>query len=250
MKNTLLRLRSILIWVAALPVFAVSCLVVWLGSFVLPGRRLEPLIKAACRTVLSVCGIRLRVRGRENAVPGRQYVVMMNHVNFFDPFVLYAAFPGWARGVEEESHFRWPVYGPTIRRLGVIPISRTDSARAKDSMARAADLLRSRPGYSLAILPEGTRTPDGKLGSFKRGGFLLALETGLEILPMVQIGAERINLKGSLLIRPGRLDVVIEPAVSPTGYSKENVWDFVDRVRKVYLRRLNSFSRPGGGIHR
>jgi 1-acyl-sn-glycerol-3-phosphate acyltransferase len=238
MKTLLVRLRSILIWIVALPVFAAACFAVWLGSFVLPGRFLEPLIKAACRVILFVCGIRVRVHGRENVLPGRRYVVMMNHVNFFDPFVLYAAFPGWSRGIEEESHFRWPVYGPTIRRLGVIPISRTDSARAKVSMSLAADTLRARPRYSLAILPEGGRTPDGRLGTFKRGGFLLALETGLEVLPMIQVGAREINRKGSRLIRPGRVDVFIEAAVPPTEYTKDGIWDYVDRVRGIYLDRL------------
>lgn len=238
MKTLLVRLRSILIWVFALPVFAAACFTVWLGSFVLPGRFLEPLIKAACRVILFVCGIRVRVHGRENVLPGRQYVVMMNHVNFFDPFVLYAAFPGWSRGIEEESHFRWPVYGPTIRRLGVIPVSRADSARAKVSMSLAADVLRARPRYSLAILPEGGRTPDGRLGAFKRGGFLLALETGLEVLPMVQVGAREINRKGSRLIRPGRVDVFIEAGVPPTEYTKDGIWDYVDRVRGIYLDRL------------
>ncbi len=239
MNRIFVHMRSILIWIVALPVFAAACFAVWLGAFVLPGRFLEPLIKGACRLVLFACGIRVRVHGRENAVPGRQYVVMMNHVNFFDPFVLYAAFPGWARGVEEESHFRWPVYGPTIKRLGVIPISRMDSARARASMALAADLVRNRPAYSLAVLPEGTRTPDGELGPFKSGGFHLSLETGLEVLPLVQVGARRINGKGSRLIRPGRIDVFVEPGVPPSEHSKDGVWDFVERVRRIYLDRLS-----------
>ena len=74
-----------------------------------------------------------------------------------------------------------------------------------ESLKRAAGWIRSRPGFSFVVLPEGTRTRDGRLGPFKRGGFLLALETGLEILPLVQIGRRRINRKGSRLIRPGRV---------------------------------------------
>ena len=132
------RLRSFLIWLIALPVFLYGCVLVWLGSFVLRGRGLENLIKAGCRTVLLVCGIRVRTSGGENLVPGRQYVVMMNHVNFFDPLVFQAAFPGLARGVEEESHFRWPVYGGTIRRIGMFPISRKNTQRAVESLRRAA----------------------------------------------------------------------------------------------------------------
>jgi len=234
------RLRSFLIWLIALPVFLYACVLVWLGSFVLRGRGLENLIKAGCRTVLLVCGIRVRVSGRKNLVHGRQYVVMMNHVNFFDPLVFQVAFLDPARGVEEESHFRWPVYGGTIRRIGMFPISRKNTQRAVESLRRAAGWIRKRPDYSFAVLPEGTRTRDGKLGVFKRGGFLLALETGLDILPLVQCGAYRIARKGSLLIRPGRVDMSIEPAVSTAGYTKENAGELIERVRGVFLGRLGA----------
>jgi 1-acyl-sn-glycerol-3-phosphate acyltransferase len=238
MRMILESLRSLLIWIVALPVFVVACLVVWLGSYVVRGRALEALIKAGCRTVLFVCGVRLRVTGRENVLPGRQYVVMMNHVNIFDPFVFYAAFPGLARGAEEESHFRWPVYGGTIRRLGMFPIDRKSSERAVESLRRAAAWVRERPGYSFGILPEGGRTRDGRLGPFKRGGFLMALETGLDILPMVQSGAYRINHKGTRLIRPGKVEISIEPAVPTAGYAKETVGELIERVRRVFLDRL------------
>jgi 1-acyl-sn-glycerol-3-phosphate acyltransferase len=234
------RLRSFLIWLIALPVFLYGCVLVWLGSFFLKGRGLENLIKAGCRTVLLVCGIRVRVSGRENLAHGRQYVVMMNHVNFFDPLVFQAAFPGGVRGVEEESHFRWPVYGGTIRRIGMFPISRKNTQRAVESLRRAAAWIRLRPDFSFAILPEGTRTRDGNLGLFKRGGFLLALETGLDILPLVQAGAYSINRKGSLLIRPGRVDVTIGAPVSTAGYTKDNVRELIERVRGVFLGRLGA----------
>jgi len=238
MRNLFERLRSLLIWAFAFPVFVVCCIIVWFGSFLLSGPPLERLIKRACRLVLFCCGIRLEVAGAENLVPGRQYIVMMNHVNFFDPFVLYAGFPGFARGVEEEGHFRWPVYGATIRRLGVMPIARRDTARAVATLKRAAEWIRSRPGFSFVVLPEGTRTRDGRVGVFKRGGFLLALEAGLEILPVVQVGAEHVNRKGSRLIRPGLVRVVIEPAVTTAGCTKETVGQLIDRVRAVFVRRL------------
>ncbi|MGA2532119.1 MAG: lysophospholipid acyltransferase family protein [Candidatus Aminicenantales bacterium] len=240
MKTLFDRLRSLLIWAVAFPVFVAACLALWAGSFVLSGPPLERLIKRACRLILFFCGIRLSVSGGENFEQGRQYIVMMNHVNFFDPFVVNAGFPGFARGAEEESHFHWPLYGGMIRRLGVIPIDRKDTAKAVDSLKRAAGWIRSRPGYSFIILPEGTRTRDGELGAFKRGGFLLALETGLEILPLVQAGAGRINRRGSRLVRPGRIEMTIERAVPTEGYSKKNIGELVGRVREVFLSRLES----------
>jgi 1-acyl-sn-glycerol-3-phosphate acyltransferase len=238
MRTLFDRVRSVLIWTAAFPVFLGACVFVWLGSFVLRGRALEALLKAACRALLFVCGIRVRVTGRENIVPGRQYIAMMNHVNFFDPFVFQAVFPPAIRGVEEERHFRWPVYGGTIRRLGMFPISRKDTARAVETLHRGAAWMRERPTFSFGIMPEGTRTRDGRLGPFKRGGFFMALETGFDILPVIQRGAYRINHKGTKLIRPGRLDVAIEPAIPVAGYSKDAIDELIGRARRVFLDRL------------
>jgi 1-acyl-sn-glycerol-3-phosphate acyltransferase len=242
MKTAFERLRSLFIWAVAFPVFVAACVAVWLASFVLAGPPMERIIKSACRLVLFCCGIRVSLRGAGNLSPGRQCVIMMNHVNFLDQFVFYAGFPGYARGVEEESHFRWPLYGPTIRRLGIVPISRKDTSRAVASLKRAAEWMRSRPEFSFVVMPEGTRTPDGRLGAFKRGGFLLALETGLDILPLVQSGAFRINRKGSRLIRPGRVQLTIEPAIPTAGYSKDNVGELVEKVRSVFVRRQGTDS--------
>lgn len=235
MKRAFLHARSILIWIAAFPVFLVCISFILLVALVYRGRRLEPLIKAVCRTILFACGVRVRVRGRENFEPGRQYILIMNHVNFFDPFVFYAAFPGWARGMEEEKHFRWPLYGPMLRRIGAIPVDRKNSAKARDSLKRAARLIRTKPDFSVLVLPEGTRTRDGKLGPFKRGAFILAVEAGLDLLPMVQIGAGRINHKGSRLICPGRVDVVIGPPISPAGATRENHDALVAKTREWFL---------------
>jgi 1-acyl-sn-glycerol-3-phosphate acyltransferase len=238
MSIWLVRLRSVLIWAVALPVFVAACLAVWLGSFVLRGRALEALIKGGSRALLFVCGIRVRTSGRERLAPGRAYVAMMTHVNFFDPFVFQVAFPRPLRGAEEESHFRWPVYGGTIRRIGMFPIDRTNTAQAVESLRRAALWTREHARFSFGIMPEGTRTLDGRLGPFKRGGFLMAIETGLDILPVVEKGAYRINHKGTKVIRPGRIEVTIEAPIPTAGYAKDNVGQLVERVRRVFLERL------------
>jgi 1-acyl-sn-glycerol-3-phosphate acyltransferase len=238
MNKIIDRARSVLVWAVTLPVFLLACAAVALGSFVLSGRALERLIKAGSKAVLFAAGVRLRVEGRERIAPGRSYVVVMNHVNFFDPLVVQAVFPGPIRGAEEESHFRWPVYGAVLRRIGQFPIDRKDPARAVESLKRAAVWLREKPEFSFGILPEGTRTLDGRLGPFKRGAFLLALDAGLDILPVVQKGAFAIARKGSLNIRPGRLTVTIAPPVPVAGYSKETLNDLIDRVRRVFLDTL------------
>jgi 1-acyl-sn-glycerol-3-phosphate acyltransferase len=238
MMRVLESARSALIWTAALLVLGISCLLIIGLSLVHRGRGLDFLMKAASRVVLTCCGVRVRLRGAGNAAPGTQYVLMMNHVNLLDSFVFYSRFPGLARGIEEESHFRWPFYGWMLRRVGMIPISRKDPAKARDSLASAAALARERLEYSILILPEGTRTRDGSLGPFKRGGFHLALETGLDILPIVQLGAYRINRKGSLLVRPGRVDLAVLAPVPVAGYARDAVGELAERTRAAFLEAL------------
>jgi 1-acyl-sn-glycerol-3-phosphate acyltransferase len=240
MKGILRTLRSLVLWMAALPVFAVCCLLVLIAASVFSGPKLETLIKTCCRLVLLACGIRVRVHGRENHLPGNRYIAVMNHVNFFDPLVFYTGFPGMARGIEEESHFRWPLYGAVLRRIGMIPVNRKDRGKARVSLRRAADLIRNRRDFSFVVLPEGTRTPDGSLMPFKPGAFLLAAGSGLDILPVVQTGARHINRKGSLAVRPGRVDLHIEPPVSVAGFPTDDVGPLMDRVRAVFLRRLGA----------
>ena len=237
MSRTFETFRSLALWAAAFPVFVLSCSAIFLTALVSRGPKLESLIKFSCRAVLACAGVRLRVHGRENFAAGRRYLIMMNHVSLLDPLVFYSRFPGRARAVEEESHFHWPVYGRMIRKIGQIPINRTNPRLAAASLARAAEFIRTREDFSFVVLPEGTRTLDGKLGPFKRGGFLLARASGLDILPIVQAGAFRLMRKGSRMLRPGRIDVYFEPAVPCPGPSKEDLGRSMDLVRESFLRR-------------
>ncbi len=236
MKKAARAALSLLIWSAGWIWFSLGALSLLLVGIFRTGALFETWLKGLCRSLVWICGIRISVSGKENFDPGRQYLLMMNHVNLIDPFVFYCSFPGKARGIEEESHFDWPLYGWVIRRMGQIPVSRRSGIKAMESLRRAADLIRNKKGYSFMVLPEGTRTRDGRLGPFKKGGFLLALETGLDILPMVQVGAYRVNRRGSLLIRPGRVKYVIEKPIATAGYSRETIADLMNKVRSVFLQ--------------
>jgi 1-acyl-sn-glycerol-3-phosphate acyltransferase len=235
MKRTAASALSLLIWCAGWIWFSLGALVLLLIGIFRAGALFETWLKGVCRSLVWICGIRVTVSGGENVTSGRQYLLMMNHVNILDGFVFYSSFPGWARGIEEESHFDWPVYGWVIRRMGQVPVSRKSGIKAMESLRRAAELIRAQREFSFMVLPEGTRTRDGKLGPFKKGGFLLALETGLDILPLVQKGAFRVNRRGSLLIRPGKVEFIIEKPIAVTGYSKENIQQLMDKVRGVFL---------------
>jgi 1-acyl-sn-glycerol-3-phosphate acyltransferase len=223
-------------WVFGLWAFAFGGLAMLLIGLFHTGKVFEWVLKTTCRWVVYCAGMRLKISGVENVDPQKQYILMMNHVNTLDPFTFYARYPGKARGVEEESHFKWPFYGWVIRRIGQIPISRKDARKALTALKKAGELIRKRKDVSIMILPEGTRTLTGKLGDFKKGGFLIALEAGLDILPMIQIGAFDFKRKGSWVIRPGKVRMVIEKPIPTAGYSRKNIDELMARTRDIFLK--------------
>ena len=173
---------------------------------------LDPLIKLVCRVLPLGFGCRVRVTGRARIDPGKPYIFMSNHVNIFDPVIIYGHVPNFLRAVELESHFSWPVWGTITRRLGNIPISHSHMARALESLQKAAELMRR--GTSIAILPEGHRTRDGRLGAFMRGPFRLALNVEADIVPMALKGGFDRKSVHSPLVRPGRMELAIGRPIS------------------------------------
>jgi len=234
-KRMLESILAVILYMIGGTCFGLWAILLILLSLVTTGAVFEKMLKWMCRSVLFFSGILVTVRGKENIDGSKQYIIMMNHVNIFDAFVAYSSFPGKGRAVEEESHFRWFLYGWLVKRIGMIPIDRKSGIKAMVSLKRAAELIRERKNFSVAVMPEGTRTRTGKLGPFKKGGFLLALETGLDILPMIQMGSLRINRKSDWIIRPGKVEVVIEKSISTAGYTKETVEELMEKTRKVYL---------------
>jgi 1-acyl-sn-glycerol-3-phosphate acyltransferase len=207
MRARLTRIRertvSAFVWICGFCVFVPVGALAILASHVMYPRRFFPLTQLGCRLVLRALFIRVAVDGREGVQRGRTYLFICNHVNLFDVFVLYAHIPTYFRGIELDEHFQWFFYGWIIRRLGMIPISQSNGRDALKSLKTAREAIDRET--SILILPEGGRTLDGRLQPFKKGAFLLAKKARVDIVPMAMVGAYRINRKGSLLIRPGKM---------------------------------------------
>jgi len=202
-KKVKVNLVSALAWLCGFSAFLLVSLSLLIAGIVINPRRFDGLIKAGCRLIMRMLFIRIRVEGRDHVDPCRPYIFMCNHVNQFDGIVLYGYIPNFARGVELDTHFKWFFWGWVLRRLEMIPISRTNARSAMNSLMQANKALAG--GASIMIMPEGTRTLTGKFGPFKRGPFLLAKEAEADIVPMVMVGAFEIKRKGSPLIHPGKM---------------------------------------------
>jgi 1-acyl-sn-glycerol-3-phosphate acyltransferase len=232
---------SVVLYITAFLAFSLGSLLMVILSFFFYGDLFHWLLKGYCGAIAFFGGNQIILENDENCDPHQQYIIMMNHVNFFDGFVFYSRYPGYACAMEEESHFKWPIYGLLLKRIGFIPVNRKSGRKAMEALKRAGEFIRQRKKFSVVILPEGTRTRTGKLGNFKKGGFLVALESGLDILPIIQLGSYQVKRKNHWLIRPGKVRYIIEKPISTKGYTKENIKELMDKTRAKFLEYVEYY---------
>ncbi|MDZ7373293.1 MAG: 1-acyl-sn-glycerol-3-phosphate acyltransferase [candidate division KSB1 bacterium] len=230
-------------WTVGLALFTVLALAVLVAALLLPLRVYDPFLKWACRTLLRVCGVRVRVEGsvQREVLP---CLFLGNHVNILDPLIYGGYLPGPVRGVELASHFRWPVYGWVIRRIGNVPIEQSYGRGFHRSYRKAAEQLRR--GVSVAVLPEGHRTRDGTLLPFTRAPFAFAREAQVPIVPVALVGAYEICRKGSLRISPGVVRLRIGSPMMPAEASAFDASHLRTRVREAIEKLLEEGQAPGG----
>lgn len=235
--NAWIYIRSFLQWCIGIPVLGIDLTIVLLASLFVSPYRLDPLLRIFAAHMVWLTGIQLRTHGLEHLESDRIYIFLFNHINVFDHFVIYHVLKRCIRGVEKEDHFRWPLYGLFLKRVGQVSIPpRGNTARALRSLEQAKAIFEQ--GICLGIAPEGTRTTTGELGPFKKGAFHLAIDTQATIVPVVLKGMYDFNRKGDWLLYPGPVDVYIEKPISTKGMTTENVSVLTKQVRKIFLDRL------------
>jgi 1-acyl-sn-glycerol-3-phosphate acyltransferase len=178
---------------------------------------------------LKLAGVKLTVCGQENLQPDRPVIYMPNHQSNFDILALLAGLPGQFRWLAKEELFRVPLFGLAMRRCGYIPLDRSDRKKALKSMTEAA--RRIQDGTSVVIFPEGTRSADGHLQEFKKGGFMLALKAKVPVLPVAIQGSYAVMPKTSRWIHGGAIEVCILPAIDSSGMGTADREPLMEQVR-------------------
>jgi 1-acyl-sn-glycerol-3-phosphate acyltransferase len=219
-------------WFVGLLYVGFVCSTVIVLSLFLPTRAYDPVFKAMLRGLFAVLFIPVRVKGGEALRTDRPRLYMANHVSLFDAPLLGAFLPGAVRGVEGERHFRWPLYGTFVRRIGNIPIDRDNAFSSMRSLRRARQRLAR--GHSLTIMPEAHRTLDGQLRQFKRLPFSLAKAAGVDVVPVGLSGLYALNNKHSWRIRRSRLLLSIGTVVP----AEEAAARSVDELRRIIRDRI------------
>lgn len=180
------------------------------------------------RIILWAALVRLRVQGEAHIVT-EPVVFMSNHESWIDIPALLVAIPGQVRFLAKKSLFPIPFLGWAMRAMGFIPVDRENRRTAVKSFDQAA--ARIRAGRSVLVFPEETRSPDGTLLPFQRGGFLIALKAGLPIVPVGIQGAHRVLAKKSYLLRPGTVVVRFGEPIPTAGLGVTAKANLMERVR-------------------
>ncbi len=211
---------SLLLWLVG----AVH-LLLWLLIFlllhltVLPGRRMDRLVRFVNRRVTDLLGVRVEALGRAGLERERGYLFCINHVSLLDAPVVVQTIPFYSRSFQEAAHFRVPVYGWFMRIVGQLPVDRRDKELTARSFEAALAMLRR--GDCFCVFPEGHRTRDGRLGRFYPGAFRLALTARAPIVPVAVRGLRDLCPAGEWRIRPGRVQVIFGQPIPVEGSEPE-----------------------------
>jgi len=186
-------------------------------------------------------GIEVEVSGLNRVDPGTAYVFMANHTSFLDGPLLFMLIPRSIRVILKKSVFAFPVPGWIMTTAGFVPVDRRAGGGGVRSIERAVRVIKEKK-YSFLIFPEGTRSLNGGLGRFRRGGFFLAVGAGAPIVPVTIRGTLELMPKGRFGAKPGTVRVEFHDPVPAEGYSVGDMDGLVDKIRDA----IQCPPEPGG----
>ncbi len=196
------------------------------------------------RIALWSSGSRAVLHGLENVTPGQPFILVANHVSWFDIFAIAARLPVDYHFVAKKELEKIPVFGLAWRVAGHISIDRANRESAVHSLRKAGQQMREQKSV-VVIFAEGTRSRAGRLQPFKKGAFVLAAETGIPIVPTVVTGSFDIMRPDTFVVRPATIHVYFEPPIPAQGVGVDAL---MERTRAAMVARLGAAeSLPAGG---
>ena len=242
--NDILMARTSIIILGIILVTAFMAVMVILVSFVTAGGDTAHKVgRIWAKCILALSNIRVTVKGLSNLKPGRSYIYMANHMSNFDIPVLQAFLPVQFRWLAKAELYKIPVFGYAMKRAGYISIDRSDRKSAIESLNKAVKIIRD--GISVVIFPEGTRSRTHNIQPFKKGGFFLAVDSGVPIIPIIIHGTERIMPKKQMLIKPGNVTLEIAKPINSSDYTRKTKNDLMDKIRDIFLKSFEKNKKNG-----
>jgi putative phosphoserine phosphatase/1-acylglycerol-3-phosphate O-acyltransferase len=199
-------------------------------------------IGTGTEAALALAGVRLNIEGEERLWSARPAVFIFNHQSSLDALIVGSLLRRDITAVAKKEAARDPRFAPVGLLMDVAYIDRSNSKRARSALAPVVDKIRS--GVSLAIAPEGTRTPTPRLARFKKGAFHIAMQAGVPIVPIVIRNAGELMWRGSSLVRAGTVDVVVLPPVPTDDWRADDLDPHIDEIRQGYTDTFQELAGP------
>jgi 1-acyl-sn-glycerol-3-phosphate acyltransferase len=233
------------LWALAISILATllcAPLVTVVGIFRSHSPLVDRMVRRWAATIVRSGGIELRMEGLENLDPEKRYIIVANHHSYFDIPCLLAAIPQPLRFMAKVSLFKIPVFGWGLQAAGFIPIDRKNRSSAVKSFEMAAKRIRK--GNSIVIFPEEGRSSQREMKQFQRGAFLLAIRSGLPVVPVAIDGTFDIFPVGARIVRPGPVTVRVAPPLETAGTTVRGKVDLADRSRQAIEAMLAGAPPP------
>ncbi|MFH1213039.1 MAG: lysophospholipid acyltransferase family protein [Candidatus Neomarinimicrobiota bacterium] len=224
-------------WIIGFVFFLLLAATIFTGLIIWRPAQVYILIQPICRLALRSLGVRIKITGLKRFDHRHAYLIICNHESLLDAFICPAYIPMYFTTLELAEHFSWPLWGWLIRKWGHIPITRGNLNASLESLDKAAALLKS--GRSILIFPEGTRTLNGKMQSFKKGAFHLAQNARADILPLAINGLWRAKTRGDWHLRSANVSLSFG---HPIPYS-QYVYLSADELRDLGFRTIQEMKR-------
>ena len=184
-------------------------------------------IPVFCHMLMLSMGVRIKQKG--TFPKGGPFVIMSNHGSFIDPFVVPPAIKGEYTAIVAKKNWKIPVFSNLLKMLKAVPVQRGNKESAMQSIKIAEKIIHSDKGCHMVILPEGTRTLDGKLQKFKKGGFHMAINTNTPILLIAHKNTYLYKPKNRWTLSPRVIEVIIGPVIDVSGYDRNNIDELIDK---------------------
>ncbi len=210
-------------------------LITLIGFFILPINFAYKLIKPFCRGGLIALGVNAKVVG---SIPNKgTFIVMMHHSSFIDSFIFPLLIKGKFTGIADKKNFSYPIYSQILKRIRAVSIDRSNRIQSIRGIEKAEKILKE--GYHIGILPEGTRTTDGKVKRLKKGGFHMAVNTQTPIIPVGVKGAFEFKPKTRWTLKPGKVVLTVGAPTNPDDYEVLGVNGLLEKIQKE-IERLST----------
>jgi 1-acyl-sn-glycerol-3-phosphate acyltransferase len=184
-----------------------------------------------------VSGVRIDIRNKEKIDKSKSYVIISNHQSLFDILALVTTLGIQFRWIIKIELLKIPLFGYALYASRNIFIDRSNRQKAIESINKGVDRLPN--GVSVMFFGEGTRSPDGEVKAFKKGGFNIAIARGLPILPVTVNGSRKVLPKKSMVFRPGKIEVVVGDPIETKNYPEANLEALIERTRSIVISNLN-----------